>query len=132
MTKISDLEWTPHMGGEHAEAGFPNGYSASVLRGGPFYTGCGTFEIAVKRNGVLDYTTPIMDDVLGYLNEDETNRVLAEIECLPACDNGLIFYDHNHAHPCPSCCPHEQTHRQSEGQPNPGELTCTKCGKGME
>lgn len=35
-------------------------------------------------DGNLDYTTPITDDVLGYLSEAEANKVLSDIEALPA------------------------------------------------
>lgn len=87
MTTIADLEWEPHpagIGGEQAKVLFDNGYEASVLRGGVFYTTDGTFEVAVMRGGNLDYTTPITDDVLGYLSEAEANKVLSDIEALPA------------------------------------------------
>lgn len=84
--KIDDLKWNDHpagMGGMRAKAEFANGYTASVLKGGPFYTDGGTFEIAVMRDGHLDYTTPVTDDVLGHLSEEEANRVLGDIERLP-------------------------------------------------
>jgi hypothetical protein len=84
MAKISDLDWSPHAGGERATVDFPNGYSASVLRGGSFYTLGGTYEIAVLRDGHLDYSTPVTDDVCGYLSKAGANKVLAEIEALPA------------------------------------------------
>jgi hypothetical protein len=44
----------------------------------------GTYEIAVMRNGHIDYSTPITDNVLGYLSEDEANAALAAIGALPA------------------------------------------------
>ena len=86
MVKITDLEWKDHpskRGGEQATHVFANGYEASCLRGGPFYTSNGTFEIAVMRDGHLDYTTSITDDVLGHLTEQEANDALAAIEALP-------------------------------------------------
>jgi len=87
MTTIADLDWEPHaagVGGDRAVVRFDNGYEASVLRGGMFYTDDGTFEIAVMRDGQLDYTTPITDDVLGYLSETEANKALADIAALQA------------------------------------------------
>ena len=87
MTSSADLEWKPHpagIGGEQAIVLFDNGYGASVLRGGVFYTTGGTFEVAVMRDGNLDYTTPITDDVLGYLSEAEANKTLSDIKALPA------------------------------------------------
>ena len=88
---MRELEWKEHpsgMGGEQAKVTFDNGYTASVLRGGPFYTRGGTIEIAVlDSNMELDYTTPITDDVLGYLSEAEAEQALVNIEGLP---NGTL------------------------------------------
>ena len=79
---IKELDWQPHpvgMGGEIATVGYDNGYSASCLKGGCFYTTGGTYEIAVMKDGELDYTTTITNDVLGYLSEDEANQALKNI-----------------------------------------------------
>ena len=84
--KVSDLKFEAHpamMGGERAEVKFPNGYGASVLLGGPFYTKNGTYEVAVTDKNGLTYETPITDDVLGYLTEDEATQALVDIEALP-------------------------------------------------
>lgn len=89
MTTIADLNWEDHpagLGGEYCRHKFDNGYSASVIKGGPFYTSGGTYEIAVMHGGRLDYTTPITDDVLGYLDEAAANKALASIAALPAKD----------------------------------------------
>lgn len=87
--KVTELMFTPHpneyFGGKRVEHTFPNGYTASVLTGGHSYSNDDEpYEIAVMSNGDLDYTTPITDDVLGYLTEQEANDVLAEIEALPS------------------------------------------------
>jgi hypothetical protein len=83
----SDLTWKPHHAhhGERAVVKFPNGYGASVLRGGePYtYTENGTYELAVFKNGNICYTTWITGDVLGNLSETELNEVLNQIEQLP-------------------------------------------------
>ena len=92
--KITELEWGPHPNaepgmpgydwGERATVNFPNGYMASCLRGGPFYTKNGTYEIAVCLvAGSIVYDTPVTSDVLGYLSEEEANQALIDIEALP-------------------------------------------------
>lgn len=83
---LADLVWEPHfagMGGEHATVEFPNGYGASVIRGGIFYTKGGTYELAVLHGGSLTCETPVTHDVLGYLSENEVDVALAKIEALP-------------------------------------------------
>lgn len=85
MTKIAELTWVDHpsgLTGEHAVARFPNGYGASVIRGGPFYTRGGTYEIGVLRGESLCYDSGLTEDVFGYLSEEEANKVLADIEAL--------------------------------------------------
>ena len=63
---------------------FPNGFGASVIRNAWSYGGSnGLFELAVLRwegeNFSIDYTTPITDDVLGYLTTDQVIDVLNTI-----------------------------------------------------
>ena len=63
---------------------FPNGYEASVITGDYSFGGhLGLYELAVLRDGDLVYDTPITNDVLGHLNEDEVGRYLNEIARLP-------------------------------------------------
>lgn len=83
---MRELSWKPHqsmLSGERATLDFPNGYTASVLRGGPFYTTDGTYEIAVMHSGDLVYDTPVTDDVCGYLSEQDAELVLRQIKELP-------------------------------------------------
>lgn len=83
---ITQLDWKPHpagIGGERAVIEFPNGYSASCIRGGMFYTDGGTYEIAVMHGGKLDYSTPVTDDVLGYQTTAQANAALKAIAALP-------------------------------------------------
>lgn len=75
-------------GGSQEVYRFPNGYGASLIRGGAF--AYGGRELAVVRyvgEGALDYEltydTPITDDVLGYLSEDEVPEILDRIAALP-------------------------------------------------
>ena len=65
---------------------FDNGYGASVIRhNGSYGNDKGLWELAVLRytdgdKYVLDYSTPITDDVIGYLDEDEVNDLLIKIK----------------------------------------------------
>ena len=63
-----------------------NGYGASIVRHGFSYGNSeGLWELAViGKDGDLCYDTPITDDVLGYLSEEEVNSTLAKIAELPA------------------------------------------------
>ena len=70
---------------------FSNGYGASVICGPYTYGGSeGLFEVAVIEfegtdNGLYDlvYDTPITDDVIGHLTEEEVQKILEQIEALP-------------------------------------------------
>jgi hypothetical protein len=66
---------------------FPNGYGASIIKGGPF--AYGGHELAVIKfdgPGDLDwdlcYDTPINNDVVGHLNDDTEAELLNQIEGL--------------------------------------------------
>ena len=68
-----------------ARIGFPNGYEASVIIGEHSYGGPeGLYELAVLHGGELCCDTPISDDVIGHLSEDEVTRHLNMIAELPA------------------------------------------------
>jgi hypothetical protein len=68
---------------------FSNNYGASVVKGEHTYGGDeGLWELAVtkfKTDGdfVLDYTTPITEDVEGHLTDDAVEELLNKIEALP-------------------------------------------------
>ena len=68
---------------------FANGYGASVVKGERTYGGDeGLWELAVitfKTSGeyVLDYSTPITEDVEGHLTDDAVEELLARVESLP-------------------------------------------------
>ena len=84
---VKELDFKPHpsgIGGKRAIVVFENGYSASVLFGGPFYTENGTYEVAVMCNGSVCYSTPVTSDVLGYLSEEEADKALKDISMLPS------------------------------------------------
>lgn len=62
---------------------FDNGYGASVITGGIAYCNEGQpYELAVLEHDELCYSTPITDDVIGYLTSDEVYDLLDKIEQL--------------------------------------------------
>ena len=87
MTTFNDLEFNTHPGGfgVYARVFFPNGYGASIVKSEYSYGGKdGLYELAVieETTGEITYDTPITDDVVGYLTEDNITKLLAEIEAL--------------------------------------------------
>lgn len=88
---FDDLKFEAHpnwgLPDKQAKAAFENGYGASVIRGKHSYGGSeGLYELAVLIGNNLCYDTPITDDVLGYLTEDDVTRLLRQIEELPKYD----------------------------------------------
>lgn len=80
-----------HAGGIQKLYRFPNNHGASVVRHRYSYGGdAGLWELAITRYelGATDeeytlcYTTPITNDVLGYLEEAQVNETLTKIEAL--------------------------------------------------
>ena len=86
MKTFNDLEFEPHrnMDGVMSRIMFENGYGASVVKGEYTYGGKdGLYELAVlDSNGDLTYSTPITNDVLGHLSEDDVTKVLEQIQNL--------------------------------------------------
>lgn len=64
---------------------FPNGYGASVIRHTFSYGGdLGLKEIAVlNKDGNITYDTPITDDVVGFLSDEDVESYLIRISELP-------------------------------------------------
>ncbi len=79
-------ETIPRHGGIQYRFRFPNGRGASVIRHEYSYGyEQGLWELAVLApGGVLDYSTPITDDVIGRIDEAEVSDLLARIAALPA------------------------------------------------
>lgn len=91
---FKELPSRPMNGGIQYVAIFPNGYGASIVQHDFSYGGInGKWELAVLCDifgepfnedfefGIC-YTTPITDDVLGYLSEFEVNETLDKIKDL--------------------------------------------------
>jgi len=80
--------------GEQKLYRFDNGYGASVVRfDGSYGAESGLWELAVLEYGKgdhyeLTYDTPITDDVVGYLTDDEVQDYLRRIRALPS--SGVI------------------------------------------
>jgi hypothetical protein len=85
MATFQDLEFH-ELGNEgygiRAAIKFDNGYGASVIRTENSYGNeLGLYELAVlDKHGDLTYDTPITDDVLGRLTEDDVTEVLQQIQ----------------------------------------------------
>ena len=86
MKTFSDLEFKPHpMGsGIISRIKFDNGFGASVVKGPHTYGGKdGLYELAVlDSNHELTYSTPITNDVEGYLTEEAVTKLLEQIQNL--------------------------------------------------
>lgn len=89
-------DYGPHpIGGDHWHFKFANGYGASVVR---FDVGMchsyggdhGKWELAVLDDkGELTYDTPITNDVIGWLSEEDVAATLASIAALPIHDDRI-------------------------------------------
>ena len=87
MKTFNDLDFNPmDMGigiGIQARINFDNGYGASVIKSPYSYGGNqGLYELAVIKDNAICYDTPITDDVIGYLTEDEVTKYLGQIQNL--------------------------------------------------
>ena len=69
--------------GVHAMVTFDNGYGASIVKTDRSYGGKEElYELAVLFDGLISYDTPITNDVIGFLTEDEVTELLQKIEAL--------------------------------------------------
>lgn len=77
--------WHEH-GGIGARHTFANGWGVSVVRHSFSYGGDqGLYELAVlNAGGRLDYSTPVTDDVLGYLTPEAVVEAARQVAALPA------------------------------------------------
>jgi len=74
-----------HQDGVQAIAEFPNGFGASVIKSDFSHGGkSGLFELAVLDNdtGNINSTTDITNDVIGWQDENDIDRILTAISKL--------------------------------------------------
>tara|TARA_B110000285_G_scaffold37524_1_gene40651 strand:- start:131 stop:430 length:300 start_codon:yes stop_codon:yes gene_type:complete len=74
-----------HQDGVQAIAEFPNGFGASIIKSDSSFGGkSGLFELAVLDNdtGNINSTTDITDDVIGWQDEGDIDRILNAISML--------------------------------------------------
>lgn len=89
MSKFKEFQSRPVNGGIQYEAFFPNGYGVSVVKHEFSYGGrLGLWELAVLQGGADDcticYDSPITDDVIGHLTEEQVDGIVTVIQELPA------------------------------------------------
>ena len=86
VTTFQELKFQDHtlVGRKQCIVQFPNGYGASIVQGEHTYGGKdGLYELAVfGEDGHITYDTPITDDVLGYLTEQDVEDTLNKIKNL--------------------------------------------------
>jgi len=79
LKTFSDLEFDMHNSWAHLK--FENGYGVSVITGG-YGSKDEPYELAVLKNDKICYSTPITDDVIGYLTAEEVTKYMAKIQYL--------------------------------------------------
>jgi len=90
MKSFKDLKFktidSEHVTGVTTSLHFKNGYGISVICHSFSYGGNrGLYEIAVlDSQGRLTYDTPVTDDVIGFLTENEVSEIMEEIQRLPS------------------------------------------------
>ena len=89
MKKFQDLPFfpindAPFMVGKKARMHFDNGYGVSVVSHSYSYGGRdGLYEVAVlDSNDELTYDTPVTNDVIGYLTEEDVTDVMKQVQDL--------------------------------------------------
>ena len=89
MKKFQDLPFfpindAPFMVGKKARMHFENGYGVSVVSHSYSYGGRdGLYEIAVlDSDDNLTYDTPVTNDVIGYLTEEDVTDVMKQVQDL--------------------------------------------------
>ena len=73
-------ERSPRCGGISYRVDYPNGYGASIIKCfGSYGVEEDLWEVAVLKGGELCYDTPITDDVIGWLTEEEVIAICDQI-----------------------------------------------------
>jgi hypothetical protein len=91
---FKDLEFVPteqFFDGIKTTCHFDNGYGVSVVRHKFSYGNkLNLFELAIiDKSGDIIYSTPITDDVIGYLSEDDVSDTMIKVQRLDK--NPYIF-----------------------------------------
>lgn len=69
--------------GIQARHDFDNGYGVSVIQNEWSYGGKeGLYELAVMKNGLICYDTPITKDVVGWLSLEEAENLADQVAAL--------------------------------------------------
>ena len=77
---LADFSFRPHkQRGFIATSEFENGFGMSVLPENDNVT----YEVAILRNGMLDYRTGITEDVLRFQSVDNVHRIAMKVRNLP-------------------------------------------------
>lgn len=87
MTNFKEFKSEKVNGGVQHLAFFPNGYGVSIVKHDYSYGNKdGLWEMAVIKGNEnewkLTYETPVTDDVLGHLSEDEVNEHVNQVIAL--------------------------------------------------
>jgi hypothetical protein len=85
MKTFKDIEFKTNPIGEEfgvtSRTKFENGYEASVVKSEYSYGGRdGLYELAIFKDGEMCYDTPITNDVIGYLTEDDVTETFVKIQ----------------------------------------------------
>lgn len=81
---VTHHETTEILGGVGLKITFKNGYTASIINHEYSYGGPqGLYELAVMRDGVICYDTPITDNVIGWLSPSDVIRLARDVAALP-------------------------------------------------
>ena len=68
---------------KQARIDFENRYGVSVIIGKGLYSnGINTYELAIIYDNKICYDTPITNDVMGYLTEDEISNIMKQVQYL--------------------------------------------------
>jgi len=79
---FEQLNDAPYMVGKKARMQFDNGFGVSVVSHTHSYGGrSGLYEVAVlDKDGLLTYETPVTNDVIGYLSEEDVTDVMKQVQ----------------------------------------------------
>ena len=83
LKDFNDLEFESrgYKDGQQARLQFENGFGVSVITGfGSYSNEDSPYELAVLWEDQLCYSTPITNDVMGYLTSEEVTEIMKQIQ----------------------------------------------------